>query len=100
MATGKITKIDPLKQSSHKNQYYQRVYFQMFNSDGTTSWNKTDLVPTFVNFSRWKNLLKVGNVLSNLGFRSDMSINADSRPVLIKSEAPVEEKEIKTLKLL
>jgi len=76
---GKITRIDTVKRS-HTGDY-QRVYFQLENGN----FAKTDLVSSFRNYSRWKPLLKVGNVLGNLNIKEKgkvTTVNADSYPMI------------------
>ena len=84
---GTIKKIDSLKQSRNKLQVFYRVYFEMQNiSTVKKEWAKTDVVPQFRNYPRWKNLLK-----------DDVTVDADSFPSLIKSvvEPKEEKKEVK-----
>ena len=76
---GTITKIDPLKNSRNKEGYI-RVHFKM--EDG--SWAITDLVPSYRNYGRWKNLLRKGTDLSGLMMKSKMKVDADSFPVIFK----------------
>ena len=80
---GTIRKIHPLKNSRNGNAFL-RVEFKLENG----TWAKTDLCPNFRNYSRWENLLKVGNILSNLTQRSNKEINADSYPKLVMPEQP------------
>ena len=75
---GTITKID-LPKYSRTNGQFIRVYFQL--EDHT--WTKTDLVISYRNFSRWKNLLEVGLDLEGLELKSKGEVNADSYPILI-----------------
>ena len=80
--TGKIIKIDQLKQSRNQGQTFYRVYFEMISGD----WTKTDIVPGFRNFKRWKNHLKVGNVLSGLRLKGRDTVDADSYPKFVRCE--------------
>lgn len=89
---GKISKIDPLKSSSNKNQLYQRVHFQIINNDGSYFYSHTDLVTTFRNYGRWKDKLIVGNILGNLRKLSNGKIDADSEPTLLKNSDEVKTK--------
>lgn len=78
---GQIYKIDQLKTSRNKGEVFYRVYFTMKGAlDGHKFWAKTDIVPSFRNYSRWKGLLKVGNILSGLNMRKPDEVNADSNP--------------------
>ncbi len=78
---GVIKKIHPIKRSRNGNSFI-RVEFKMEDS----SWAKTDLCPDFINYQRWKPLLKVGNDLDGLKFKGKMEINADSFPFPVKKE--------------
>ena len=73
--TGEIIKILPYKKSKNGGTYL-RVEFKM--EDG--GWAKTDLVPGFRNYWRWKRVMRVGNVLRNLKMRDAITIDADSWP--------------------
>ena len=92
---GEITKIDPLKKSNNDGEAYRRVYFKLENE----KWAETDLVPTFRNWKRWKNLLKVGNRIDGLVVMEGDRIDADSYPTLLKlGEAGKEKTEEEKLK--
>lgn len=110
---GKIYKIDTLKTSRNKGEVFKRVYFEMYGAlDGHKFWAKTDIVPSFKNYGRWRDLLKVGNTLDGLSMRKPDEVNADSRPRLIealteiKKQSPAEiaeierREEVKQLSLL
>lgn len=84
---GQITKIDPPKKGSDKKTFI-RVYFDVRQEGGGITWARTDLCPTFRNYSRWKPLLKVGNVLSGLDFKGLTTVNADSFPKLSREKMP------------
>jgi hypothetical protein len=73
---GEIVRIDPLKRANKKKgaKSFRRVYFKM--SDG--SWKKTDLIPGFKNYNRWKPFLKVGIKLIGLKEKDRVTIDADS----------------------
>lgn len=78
---GQIYKIDELKQSRNKGEVFYRVYFTMRGAlEGHKFWAKTDIVPNFRNYGKWKPLLKVGNILSGLQMRRHDEVNADSSP--------------------
>ncbi len=77
--TGEITKIDLPKQSRNPNEVFIRIHFKMFH---TGDWARSDLVPTFRNFKRWRPLLKKGNILTDLLMLDENSIDADSYPKL------------------
>lgn len=78
---GEIIKILPFKKSRNEGVYL-RVEFKL--KDG--KWAKTDLVPGFRNYRRWKNLLKIGNWLSNLHLKDSQTVDADSFPHLLEGE--------------
>lgn len=86
---GKITKIDTLKSSRNAGQAFLRVYFKVKRGVGDFIWAKTDIVPSFRNYARWKPLLEVGNILDGLILKADNTVDADSRPELV-SKAEVE----------
>ena len=86
---GKITKIDQLKSSRNSGQAFTRVYFKVKRGIGDFIWAKTDIVPSFRNYARWKPFLEVGNILDGLNLKADNTVNADSHPVLV-SKAEVE----------
>jgi hypothetical protein len=46
---------------------------------------KTDLCRDFRNWKRWKNKLKVGNVLTGLRKKDDFTIDADSFPEIYRT---------------
>lgn len=84
---GIITKIDRPKVS--RSEYsFTRVYFQIVNPTGKTSWAKTDLVGSYRNFPRWEPLLREGNKLQGLRMKDKSTVDADSYPVLLEA-APV-----------
>ena len=76
---GEIIKILPFKKSRNEDETYLRVEFKM--EDG--KWAKTDLVPSFRNYWRWKRVLRVGNVVRNLKMRDKITVDADSFPQLV-----------------
>ena len=69
---GTITKIHPPKKGKKFNATFIRVEFDMAGT-----WAKTDLVPTYKNFARWKPLLAVGAILGGLRLRG-IEVDADS----------------------
>ena len=78
---GTIYKIDDLKEAlKYKGIAFKRVYFEMEDK----SWAKTDIVPTFRNYPRWKDLLVVGNIIGGLKLLNPKTVDADSFPILIK----------------
>jgi len=79
---GEITKILPIRNSRNYGDLYIRVTFKL---EGR-GWAKTDLVPGFRNYKRWRKLLKVGNILGNLKMKDEKTIDADSQPILITGE--------------
>ena len=86
---GKITKIDYLKSSRNAGQAFTRVYFKVKRGVGDFIWAKTDIVPTFRNYARWKPFLTVGNILDGLRLKGNDTVDADSVPELV-SKAEVE----------
>lgn len=83
---GKIIKIDDLKRSRNEDQAFKRVYFKVAKTEGERpdfAWAKTDLVPTFRNYARWKDLLKVGNFIGGVELKDEVTVNADCNPYLI-----------------
>ena len=80
---GTITKIHPKKYSRNGGAFI-RVEFRL--ADG--SWAKTDLVPDFRNFQRWKEILKFGADLDGLELKSKHEVNADSYPRIFKETLP------------
>ena len=76
--TGIITRIDTLKSSRNAGESYIRVCFDILQPDGSTTWAKTDLVPKFRNYARWKNFLKVGTKLKGLYLKRSDTVDADS----------------------
>lgn len=94
----RISRIDDMKASRNAGNAFKRVYFQVKDEEKSTPekkvyfWAKTDLVPTFRNYSRWKDFLRVGNVLANLYLKKDNTIDADSFPRFVgrKEKEPEE----------
>ena len=87
---GEITKIDIFKNSINEGDVFKRIYFEL---DGNI-WGKTDLVIGFRNFKRWDKVARVGNVLEGLVMKDQATVDADSRPSIVK--AKVVEKEALT----
>lgn len=87
--TGEIIKIDELKGSRNRGEAFKRVYFKL--EDG--KWVKMDLVPTFRNYKRWEDKLKVGIRLTCLRLKDDLTVDADSWPKVYKTK----EEELKEL---
>jgi hypothetical protein len=79
--TGRITAIHEVKMGN--GAFFQRVIF-----DIQGKWAKTDVCPNFSNYKFWDGKLKIGNVLDNLQYRDDQTINADVAPVFLRFEAP------------
>lgn len=79
---GQVHKIHPIKKSRNGNLFI-RVEFML--DDGV--WAKTDLVPGFANYSKWKPVLKsgVGTVIKNLNYKNEAKseIDADSKFELV-----------------
>lgn len=76
-----ISKIHPLKLSRTSHSYI-RVEFQL----ETGGWAKTDLVPKYRNYSRWKDIIAagVGTTIGNLRMKRDNEVDADSYPSIHK----------------
>jgi len=66
-----------LPQKSRNGNTYLRVEFKMEGG----GWLKTDLCYDFRNWSRWKKILKIGNLIGNLILKDATTIDADSRPI-------------------
>ncbi len=77
---GEITRVDQFKRSRNEGDIFIRVTFKM--EDG--GWAKTDIVPTFRNYWRWRKLLRVGNTLFNLTLKDPETVDADSKPYLLE----------------
>jgi len=76
-----IIKIIPFKKSCNEGEVYLRITFlDRLNN----SWYKTDIVPGFRNYQRWKKIARVGNKLFNLQLKDAMTIDADSYPILLE----------------
>jgi len=76
--TGEIIKILPFKKSRNEDVCYLRVEFKLENG----KWAKTDLVPSFRNYWRWKRVARLGNIVRNLRMKDEMTVDADSYPQL------------------
>lgn len=104
MIQARITKIDSKKNSRNHEQTFVRVYFRIMTPQGNPSklWAKTDLVDTFRNFTRWRPLLKVDNLLGGLRLKDGHSdtVDADSEVYLIKAAPMSVEQEAKQGQLL
>lgn len=74
-----IQKIDKFKKS-RTEAYYVRVHFRTERH----KYAQTDLVSTYRNYDRWRDLLVVGNILGGLDMIGSSKIDGDSRPYLIK----------------
>ena len=83
---GKIIKIDQLKSSHNSGQAFTRVYFKVKRGIGDFIWAKTDIVPTFRNYARWKPFLQVGNILDGIRLKKNDTVDADSMPSLVRKE--------------
>jgi len=89
MAKGTIIKILP-KHFSRNGGQYTRVFFRL--EDGFTA--TTDLVDSYRNVARWKNLLRVGIDLDGLILKGKNKVNADSFPREIKAGVRQEYKQM------
>ena len=76
--TGEIIKILPFKKSRNEGSYL-RVEFRLENGQ----WAKTDLVPGFRNYWKWKRVKRVGNIVKGLRMKDETTVDADSNPQLI-----------------
>jgi hypothetical protein len=74
---GEIIKIDKIKKSKNPEDRFIRVYFKLANQ----KFAKMDLVPSFRNFARWKQFLRVGTFIDELRFKDEETVDADSFPV-------------------
>jgi hypothetical protein len=72
---GTISKIHPISYSRNGGAYI-RLEFKLEDK----SWAKTDLVPKYRNYERWRNLLQVGTDLVGLTLKKKGEIDADSYP--------------------
>jgi len=81
---GKIIKIDQLKSSRNSGQAFTRVYFKVKQGVGDFIWAKTDIVPTFRNYARWKPYLVIGNILDGLKLKGNDTVDADSVPIFVR----------------
>ena len=72
---GKIIKIHPLK-SSRTEKSFIRVEFLLDNGE----WAKTDLVPSYRNYARWKPFMGIDVFVDNLKLRRKGEVDADSYP--------------------
>lgn len=90
--TARIKEVDEMK-SSRNGGAFLRVYFQVKVPHLDLEigepvpkkyfWAKTDLVPTYRNYERWKHLLKPGTVVKNIYLKTEDTIDADSYPILV-----------------
>jgi len=84
---GTVIKVHPISYSRNGGAFI-RLEFRL----ETGQWAKTDLVPSFVNFARWKPFLTVGEDLDGIllkpGPIGKPEINADSYPR--RHQTPVE----------
>lgn len=76
---GTISRIDPLKYSRNGGSYI-RIHFRL---DGGV-WAKTDIVPGYRNYERWKDLMVIGLDIDGLELKTKGEINADSYPEKFK----------------
>ena len=75
-----ITKIIPFKNSQNEGDTYLRITFV---DRVDNSWYKTDIVPGFRNYKRWRRVARVGNTLSNLIMKNADTVDADSHPIVM-----------------
>ena len=59
------------------SKYGGKFYYVFFKDDNGKSF-KTCLFPTMRNFPRWKSVMKVGAILTNLKIKEKNLIDADS----------------------
>ncbi len=85
---GEIIKILSIKESRNPGDYYLRVEFKL--DDGR--WAKTDLVPRFRNYRRWKELLRIGNIIANMKMLDKQTIDADSRVFMLSGRRVLKKK--------
>lgn len=80
--------------SRNEGTIYTRVYFKVKETlkSEKSFWAETDLVPTYRNYARWKDLLVVGNILGGINLRGKQQIDADS-PIKLVGTAKIREDE-------
>lgn len=78
---GTITKIDPVKRSQNGNGYI-RLHFKT----QIGQWSKTDVCPDYRNYNIWKPFMIVGTELDNLKMKDRITIDADSKPILVPKQ--------------
>jgi hypothetical protein len=76
-----IVKILDPAVSSMGNTYIRVI---LKSEDG--KWIKTDLVPGYKNYERWKKVLQVQNKLYGIVMIDDVFVNADSRVQLLDAK--------------
>lgn len=92
-----VIKLIPFKKSRNEGDVYLRI--EMINKD-TKCFYKTDIVPGFRNYRRWKKVARIGNVLGNLELKDALTIDADSYPILMNGRRVLKETEEDHLKNL
>ncbi|MDA2921674.1 hypothetical protein MYX07_00220 [Patescibacteria group bacterium AH-259-L07] len=86
---GIITKIDQLKKSfNNDDTCFYRLYFKLESG----SWAKTDAVPGFRNFARWKPVIEggPGTALNDLVLLDENTVDADCYPEIITEPKQIE----------
>jgi len=84
---GKIIKIDQRKQSFTSQVAYIRVHLMVGEvSSKERTWAKTDLVSSFRNYKKWKDLLEINNILGGLKLKDKETVDSDSPVYLIQKE--------------
>lgn len=86
-----ITRIDNLKHGNGAD--FKRIYFKTEAGD----WAKADLVPTYRNYAKWKPFLEEGIVLDNIEMKDGKTVDADSRPTLVRRPPPPPAKQLQLL---
>jgi hypothetical protein len=87
----KVTVVEkhPMKRGRKYDAQYKRVKFKL--EDGSVAF--TDLCPDFINFSKWKDKIEIGDVLDGIVLLTNKNIDADkSRPRLV--HRPPKQKEL------
>lgn len=90
--------IEILEKESKYGSTYFDVHFKMIN---TGSFYRSCVYTECRNYSNWKNLLHVGNILSNLKLITKygkLFIDADSCPLLMRSGNPLIKHKLKSVR--
>ena len=85
---GKIIKIEDMKSTINPGQRFKRVFFKVADPSNFANfqWAKTDLVSSYRNYARWKDLLEVGNIINGISLKDPRTVDADCFPVFIRND--------------